>query len=190
MKKSIFIAVLGAASMVVAYGQGKVNFQNYYSSSQTTGISYSGGPNNGLFAGPEISVELYYGDSTATTFAQLTPLASSITQVGLGVATIPGDLGTGAGWFVGGSPVVPSIGLASPGGTYEFAIYAFGGGYSGESALFTGTTAASSTANTPDLPVGLEKGSFTISSVPEPTTLALAGLGGLASLIALRRKQS
>jgi len=34
--------------------------------------------------------------------------------------------------------------------------------------------------------------SFTlqVSSVPEPTTLALAGLGGLASLVAFRRKQS
>ena len=27
-------------------------------------------------------------------------------------------------------------------------------------------------------------------AVPEPTTLALAGLGGLASLVALRRKQA
>jgi hypothetical protein len=30
---------------------------------------------------------------------------------------------------------------------------------------------------------------FTISAVPEPTTLALAGLGGLASLIAIRRRK-
>jgi len=31
---------------------------------------------------------------------------------------------------------------------------------------------------------------LTLSPVPEPTTLALAGLGGLASLVALRRKQA
>jgi hypothetical protein len=29
-----------------------------------------------------------------------------------------------------------------------------------------------------------------VAPVPEPTTLALAGLGGLASLVALRRKQA
>ena len=31
---------------------------------------------------------------------------------------------------------------------------------------------------------------FTVNAVPEPATLALAGLGGLASLVAFRRKQS
>ena len=36
MKKSILIAVLGVAATAVAYGQGKINFSNYYSSVQTT----------------------------------------------------------------------------------------------------------------------------------------------------------
>jgi hypothetical protein len=31
---------------------------------------------------------------------------------------------------------------------------------------------------------------LTLTAVPEPTTLALAGLGGLASLVALRRKNA
>jgi hypothetical protein len=193
MKRNIFIAVLGMASAVVAYGQGKVNFDNYYSSTQSTGISYASGPDAGLFVGPEISVELLYGDSTDTTIAQLTPLASTITAAGIGVATTPGAVGTGAGWFSGGAFVIPSIGAATAGGVYEFALEAFGTlnsvSYIGYSSIFSGTTAATSGSPTPNLPNGLYQGSFTVAPVPEPTTLALAGLGG-AALLGFRRKKA
>jgi hypothetical protein len=203
MKRSIFIAVLGMGSMAAAYGQGLVNFANYYSGAQTTGITYANGPNVGKGVGSEISVELLYGLSTVTDATLLTALAYSdasgnISPVpagnnnGVGPGFITGNAGTatGAGWFNGGTLTVPTIGATGPGGTYAFALYAFGGNYVGYSPVFTGTTSASSTAPTPDLPLGLGHGSFTVSAVPEPTTLALAGLGGLASLVALRRKQS
>ncbi|HEY1719403.1 MAG TPA: PEP-CTERM sorting domain-containing protein [Verrucomicrobiae bacterium] len=193
MKRSIFIAVLGMASAVVAYGQGKVNFSNYYSSTQPTGITFASGPAAGEGVGPQISVELLYGDSTDTTISQLTALASTITAAGIGVASNPGAIGTGAGWFSGGAFVVPSIGAATAGGTYMFALEAFGTynsvSYVGFSPIFSGTTAASSASPTPNLPNGLYQGSFTVAPVPEPTTLALAGLGG-AALLALRRKKA
>jgi hypothetical protein len=38
-------------------------------------------------------------------------------------------------------------------------------------------------------PRNLFVGIYTTTPAPEPTTLALAGLGGLASLVALRRKK-
>jgi hypothetical protein len=82
----------------------------------------------------------------------------------------------------------------TPGSTYAFALEATGiyqgVSYTGFSSVFTGITQASSIVGIPDLPNGLFLGSFTVTAVPEPTTLALAGLGGLASLVALRRKQA
>jgi len=194
MKRSIFIAVLGMGSLVASYGQGLVNFSNYYSSTSTTGITYGNGPAAGQGVGPEISVELLYGASTDTLISQLTPLASSITAAGLGVASGPGAFGTGAGWFTGGSVTVPTVGgTAIPGGTYAFAIEATGTfnsqTYTGFSPILDGTTSATSSSPVPNLPVGLLQGSFTVTSVPEPTTLALGALG-LASLAMLRRKKA
>ncbi|HEX4349393.1 MAG TPA: PEP-CTERM sorting domain-containing protein, partial [Verrucomicrobiae bacterium] len=55
----------------------------------------------------------------------------------------------------------------------------------GHSAEFSSTLATGLT--TP--PYGLFS-SFTVAAVPEPATLALAGLGGLASLVMLRRKKA
>jgi hypothetical protein len=186
MKKSIFIAVLGLGFVVASYGQGNINFQNYYSSTQTTGVSYGSGPSAGLFAGPEISAILLYGASTDTSVSQMTPLASSSTPFGLGAATQPGAIGTGAGWFSGGTFLIPG----AAGGTFTFAIEAIGTGYIGYSSIFTGATQATSTSPVPNIPAGLEQSSFVVNPVPEPTTLALAGLGGLASLVAFRRKQA
>jgi hypothetical protein len=189
MKKSIFIAVLGVTSVIASYGQGTVLFKNYVSSTQTFGVSYANGPAAGQYVGPEISAELLYGASTATTIGQLTPLASSIIPFGLGAATGPGAIGTGAGWFDAGSPQVPG----TPGATYAFAVEFTGNyqgvTYTGFTSIFTGST-QSGTGPIPFLPAGLLQ-NFTVSGapVPEPTTLALVGLGSLASLVALRRKQ-
>jgi hypothetical protein len=185
MKKNIFIAVLGLGFVVTSYGQGNINFQNYYSSTQTTGVSYGSGPNAGMFVGPEVSAILLYGASTDTSVTQMTPLAASSTPFGLGAVAAPGAIGTGAGWFSGGTFLIPG----AAGATYAFAIEAIGGGYTGFSPIFTGATQATSTSPVPNIPLALEQSSFTVNPVPEPTTLAIAGLGGLASLVALRRKQ-
>jgi hypothetical protein len=198
MKRSILIGVLGVGSAVAAYGQGAVNFSNYYGgSTQTTGVIYGNGPAAGEGAGSEISVELYYGASTDTLISELTALASSITVVGTDAPQGPSALGsvTGSGYFAAGSVVVPSIGgTAVPGGTYAFAIKAFGTydsvSYAGASGIFEGTTAAAENSPVPNLPTGLLEGNILVSSVvPEPTTLALGGLG-LAGLLIARRKKA
>jgi len=67
----------------------------------------------------------------------------------------------------------------------------------GNSGLWTETTAANASANgiqsTANQATGFLSGppttTISIVSVPEPTTLALAGLGSLVSLVAFRRKQ-
>jgi hypothetical protein len=204
MKRSIFIAVLGMASVAVTHGQGLVSFYNYVASSGP-GITYAGltGANaadNGLGVGPEVSAELFAGAASDTQFSQLVAVPysdvggdASPVQVGLGVATGPGAIGTGAGWFNGGAIQVPTIQGVSAGGTYAFAIYAFGTingvAVSGFSSIFDGTTSATSGSPTPNAPSGFSTTGFNVTPVPEPTTLALAGLGG-AALLALRRKKA
>jgi hypothetical protein len=193
MKKSIFIAVLGAVSAGAAYGQGYVNFSNYYDPHQTTGITYASGPNVGLGVGNEISVELLYGPASDNLVSQLTPLASSITPVGWNGVTSPAPLGTaftsyaGAGVFNAGGVLVPG----TPGSSYAFALYAFGGGYAGYSSIFVGASQGNGVPlpTVPSLPLGLEQQTFTVAPVPEPTTLALGGMG-LAALLLYRRKQA
>jgi hypothetical protein len=191
MKKNILIAVVGLAATVAAYGQGKVNFGNYYSSTQTTGISYGEGPYAGLGAGPEITAVLLWGPSTATQTTQLSPVAGSATVVGLGVATGPAPIGggTGAGWFAG--PAVSINGGTA--GNYAFAIEAYSTTLvnpiePGFSPVVVGATSATSTSPTPNLPNALYKGNIVLG--PEPSILSLTGMGAAALMLARRRVAS
>jgi hypothetical protein len=201
MKRNIFIAVLGvvAVSGIAAYGQGKINFSNYTSSTQTGGfITYASGSQAGKGVGPEITVELLYGPSGSTLTSQLGVLTyndgigdQSPVAAGLGVVSSPGPTTsggavTGDGLFSGGA-----VALGSYGTTYAFELEAFGTfnsvSYIGYSAIANGTIQTSSSSGIPNLPGALLSG-FTVAPVPEPATLALAGLGG-AALLAFRRKK-
>jgi hypothetical protein len=192
MKKSILIGILGIGTAVASYGQGNVLFNNYYGTYQTTGITYASGPSAGLGVGSEISVQLYFGASTDTLFSQLAAVPGSVTPVGINGITTPGTLGVpfaGAGVFDAGTTLVNG---GTP-GTFAFAIYAsgtyLGTPYTGVSGIVVGATQANSLAPVPFLPASLQQGSFVVNPVPEPTTLALGALGGLA-LLAFRRKQA
>ena len=83
MKRSIFIAVLGVGmvSAVSSYGQGQVFFANYYSSTQTSGLTYAAGSPGGiagLGVGPEISVELLKVDPVAVAVFCMDPPTSGV----------------------------------------------------------------------------------------------------------------
>lgn len=192
MKKSIFIAVIGAASAVACYGQGKVIFSNYYSSSQTTGVYYGDGPAAGLFCGPEMTATLLYGDSTATSIAQLSPVPGATALLGYGYATGPDAIATGAGWFQNQTVTVDA---GAGGTTYAFAIMVSGmyqgTDYIGYSQIGYGAT-QSGLGNVPTIPANVQQNSFAVTMVPvpEPGTLALAGLGGFGMLMAFRRKKA
>src|SRR5271155_4002011 len=102
MKKSIFVAVLGTTFAMACYGQGTIQFGNYLTSTQTTGISFGNGPLAGQFAGSEISAVLLFGASTDTLISQLTPIGNSVAlSTSLGYPSISGGgvIGSGAGWF-------------------------------------------------------------------------------------------
>jgi hypothetical protein len=193
MKRSIFIAVLGLGSAVAAFGQGKIAFSNYFSHSSPK-VTFA---SNGLGVGAEVNAELafYVGTSATdvpTSLSQMTLGAASI--VPFGIAGGDTDGSAYAGWFQGSTFTVPGISAANA-SFVSFDVLAFeGGSYAaatmkGASIIFQSPVSAASNSGTPNLVQGPWQ-SFTVAAVPEPTTLALAGLGGLASLVALRRKKA
>jgi hypothetical protein len=201
MKKSILIAVLGMAAAVAAYGQGRINFGNYYSYTQTTGVTYgftygAYGPYAGLGVGPEATAILLWGASTDTLISQLSPVPGSATPFGLGIASGPAPIGggTGAGWFDG-----PSVSInGGTAGNYAFAIEAtstlllsrFGFADVADSPIVVGPTQATFFSSIPNLPTALQQGSFHFELIPEPTVFALSGIGAAALMLARRRVAS
>jgi hypothetical protein len=198
MKRKTLAAVLGAAGVIgmaiSSYGQGNVIFNNYgaspyYAVVYGTTAQHIPAGLAGTAAGANVNVELGWALGTVTSGFTLVP--SSITAVN-GTLTQPDD-GVGSpigGWFQG--PTLALVGYSA--GPISFEILATvasgpnaGLGWGG-SLVWT----------EPSIPSGLSPaGYFTampgdvviVAPVPEPTTLALAGLGGLA-LLAFRRKQA
>ena len=206
MKRSIFIAVLGMVSASAAFGQGKIIFSNYLSSTApkikyNTNAALVPATKAGLAVGSGVTAGLMYyvGTSSSdipTSLAQMT-LATVTSVFGTGSGAQNADGGSAAGWFTGSVYQVPGV-TASNNLFVSFDILAYigatyaGATYSGFSSIFqTPTTVASGSGNIAMNPGAWQN--FTIQSVapvPEPATLALAGLGGLASLVALRRKKA
>jgi hypothetical protein len=209
MKKSLLLGIVSlAATAATSFGQGVIFLDNY----NVTGgiITYGAGvPANGvsgangsqgtgLLAGWTIG--LYFavgnvatGDSAgnglpsgllaAATGANSTAVSytSAFNSPGQfaapGVWVVPGTLSTG------GQTLTAEV-VAWSGASYASATYR------GHSAPFTMTTSSSSSP-APNS-VGPSFTSFSVSSVapvPEPSTLALAGLGGFGMLMAFRRKK-
>jgi len=202
MKRNIFIAVLGMGSMAVAFGQGKIIFSNYTSTSAPK-VHFNANPAlapagaAGLTVGSSVSAELaYYVGTSAldvpSSLSSMTLAPSTINPFGLAGGDANGS--QYAGWFSGSVFQVPGVSAAN--NTFvSFEVLAFIGSsyanatYAGNSSIFQSPTSATSSSGTPGMVPGSWQ-NFTVSAVPEPTTLALAGLGGLASLVALRRKQA
>jgi hypothetical protein len=194
MKKSIFIAVLGVAAVAAtsSYGQGYVVFSSYVANAGVGAFTgFFASPSTGV-AGSSYTASLYYALGTVTDPVNGT--AQSITSPVSGAFT----LYTGAnatstfntpssGYFDGGLATIPNYSS----GPISFEIWVTGPNEVGRSGAWTESSIIASSA----VPAGNfgDNGvmpNFLVAPVPEPTTLALAGLGGLASLVALRRKQA
>jgi hypothetical protein len=195
MKKSVFIAVLGvAASVATSYGQGYIVFDTYATSPATYVNSFgtTTAVQDGIY-----NAELLYAFGTVLDPVTESSLAS-VTSDPTGLQVEAGSLASlnnGNGSIQGPTLTIPGY----TGGAITFEMIAFNGSsydtstLRGRSGTFTmtgiqtssGAPASYFSDNGPGQPnfvVGL--------ATPEPTTLALAGLGGLASLVALRRKQA
>jgi hypothetical protein len=191
MKKQLLTAILSVGLAASALAQGTIIFENSLGSGNIT-IG-----NNTTLANPgTYQVALLWVAGTDTT----TPL-SSLSQIGL---YAPSGSGNGAGYFY--DPVTITTGAATAGGTSavfevagwqgNYASYAAAVaanaliGYSGEFVNPTGNPGGSPA--TPAAPISGAPGAGwngnLLIPVPEPTTLALGGLGAAALLLFRRRK--
>jgi len=184
-----------------SYGQGSIQFNTYAANNSTSVLTvYGNGTQVGATVPNTFTGELLYS---------LTPIndSASTSQAPLTAGWTVGSTGTFGDTFVPGTVFGPNLVLPSySSGQVYFEFAAFSGSsyasstYSGHSASFsqamaTGLATAWVADGNPGAlsgsGSGFLPGSFSVfTAVPEPTTLALAGLGGLASLVALRRKQA
>lgn len=186
-----------------SYGQGAINFNTYVTTPYEPvvyGAGTGGLQNTG--AGPNVDAELGYFIGTANGSSVFTFIPSTITPVSGPEpgAPAPNDA-NGSGYIIGPAAVIP--GYTS--GPISFEILAWAASGTGSGAGGTYATSTINDASTlffwteASIPSGLgtPAGNFQslpaqeiiLTGVPEPTTLALAGLAGLVSLVAYRRKQ-
>jgi hypothetical protein len=181
MKKSLMLGIIGVGAVAsTALGQG-IQTGNYTGDSGLIGapITFAG---SGLTIGSEFTAELLYsiGNSAyAVVPGSIVPFYGT-----------DGGSGDGSGYSAGTAVLIP--GWTSGAVSLEWTASGVAAGllYTGTSAPFTMTPVASNSPDYPDFSTATGYSSFVVTPVPEPTTLALAGLGGLASLVAFRRKNA
>jgi hypothetical protein len=194
--KKIILTVAAAASLSVSgFAQGILFEDN---SGATTDTTINGVANTSQ----DLNLELLLGTSAGAVNVDVVTLllssSASPTSPALGgTYAAAGDISASGGYIYDASGEAYSL-AAYAGTTVDLQVLAWAGNYSsyaaavaaqaavGESSVFTAAVGASPTSFPVDVSgVGTIN---LISSVPEPTTMALAGLGGL-SLLFLRRKK-
>jgi hypothetical protein len=192
MKKSVVMAVLGlaAAATTTVYGQGGINIGNYRGAYNQVvwdaSVPTVGG--QAVSSTEGVMLTLWYGNGATLTAGQLTdstPLTWNTVAEGNGYV----------GYY---NSVTLTLNNWTAGDTYTFQVRASGdtayGTAVGSSALWQESANISDIApSTPGGPPGVpgistESMGLTVA-VPEPSLLALAGLG-MAGMLAMRRRRS
>jgi len=212
MKKIIFLAMSVAGLTASSFGQGTIFINNLnntgvfggnggttanptYSSSVTqNGLIFTldvasqagtlGGPAGSDLIGADFSWALLGGSSASslTAIASFTGSQISGDNANWGQLQGPGQAASIAGTTAGATVYLElEVWEGSAYSSYAAALAA--GDYSGTSGVFTNPSGGG-----PNQPFALTGMPDILVSVPEPTTMALAGLGGL-SLLFLRRKK-
>lgn len=193
MKKLILTIAALAGVSYGAFAQGTISFQNFNPAGLGTVWSNAPGvtvTNGGTLAATGFHVELLYGALGSGVTSNSGVIFTSATGGG---QFFDGTTITLAGVTAGtGNADANGVDLAVRGWIGAFADYASavaGGAPVGETAAFSNPTGGAGTA----LPAGLVKwlpaNSLVLTSnVPEPTTIALGGLG-IASLLLFRRRK-
>jgi len=198
MKRALILGILGsAAAAVSSFGQGVVLFGNYGNSGPISGTAVTYANANvpagkaGLTVGSDFSAELLYLSG-----ASYVAIPSSI-EAFLGT-----DGGGGvSGYTTPNNVIIPGTSVNGGGAAVSLEWEAFNnvaiggdaiGTITGKSGPFTIVVGAASAPEAPDFTSATGFAGFTVSAaapVPEPTTLALGGLGA-AALMALRRRKA
>ncbi len=206
MKKTLLLGVIGlAASMASSsYGQGFVVLDNYNAPGSLVtyganvpadGVSGAlGTPGTGLLSGWTVGLYYVVGNPAINDPASIGIPASPLAlATGLGSTVDVYDSSGAAGVFFANDPFAVPGGAAGGTVTLELVAYSTAAGsyaaaaYRGHSDPFT-ITMQSATTLPPTALVGYGFQTFGIAPVPEPTTLALAGLGAAALMIFRKRK--
>ncbi len=198
MKKSVILTILGLGIATVAsYGQGSMAF-NTYSAKGGSGIltTYGNGPLIGTALPSSFIGELLFSttqitDSATTAATANDPLTAGWTVASSANFATPGNISPG---YVSG-PNFNYTGTAGA-GPFWFEVVAYDGAsygagtYAGHSASFQATLVTGTTLPNADQIDNLTPFSvYQVSVIPEPTTMALGGLG-LAALMLVRRKKA
>jgi len=199
MKKLVLSAalVLGISASVLAQGTVYFDVSVNTSSSPTAtanGLFWIAQGGQPTLLQTDVNATLWGGSSPTTMSALETLLLSDgtaigdITFFGNGLFTDPGEASLSVPGVPPGSLAVPSLGYfqiaawSGTASTYAAAL-AQGGNYTGETPVFQTPVGIAGAA-----PASLTGAPALILTVPEPGTLALAGLGAAALLIFRRRK--
>jgi len=192
MKKTILTAVLAIGTSVGVFAQGTVAFDNQNNVSNTPTATASGYVfKNGALATSDFNALLMGGSSTSNLTVLATLLQSDGTILSGASVGAPGqwiDL-TGASYTVNG---VAAGGTAFldvqiwEGNFSSMAAAKAAGMFGGDSGIFQNPTGGG--ALPPADLTGMPSFALTATVLPEPTTLAFAGLGA-ASLLLFRRKK-
>jgi len=202
MKKKLLLSILGMAA-ISSFGQGVIRLDTYntYGPYVTYGAGWGELIGTGL--GAEWTMGLYYwnalGNFTGSTlsdpagFADPTTLGSYLLGTGPGSTATFGYAGTLGTAYSGPAWSVPIAPGPAGGATITLMIVAYiGSSYTtawdrNHSAPFTLVTSDSSSPST--IRTGTAMPGFAVPMFPEPSTLALAGLGG-AALFFFRRHRA
>ena len=192
MKKAIVLAALGVAAVGSSYGQGYINFNSYAQTVTPYPVATVFGTATPLDS--SFTAQLYYSLGTVLDPVD-TGSAASIMSTVTGLSLFAGsDTPFAGGFFTGATLTIGSY----VSGPITFEVVAFNGvdyassSIRGRSGAFTMSSIDTSGVgsvfgdNGGVMPVMF---AASAAPVPEPSTLALAGLGGLA-MLALRRKKA